>query len=240
MRQLPFEKILYKNYMYLILTAAILISVFTAAVDVSTTLNNEKKNMQDSLKQAQININTHSQMIEDYLTLTHSNSQLQKNLRKLYARPSASLLTAINEKLFSVDLFKKSLDSMQIFAYEEASFLPAFSDTSQYGNAIFSAESVSDADWFQQTLDSTGKTYWFTDDDNFRKPTLCAARVLYDTSNPEHILGVLKANVSVEKMIRHLKTLSFGKKGYTFISTATVSLYVDADVSLVRHSQGRP
>lgn len=231
MRQLPFEKILYKNYMYLILTAAILISVFTAAVDVSTTLNNEKKNMQDSLKQAQININTPSQMIEDYLTLTHSNSQLQKNLRKLYARPSASLLTAINEKLFSVDLFKKSLDSMQIFAYEEASFLPAFSDTSQYGNAIFSAESVSDADWFQQTLDSTGKTYWFTDDDNFRKPTLCAARVLYDTSNPEHILGVLKANVSVEKMIRHLKTLSFGKKGYTFISTATVSLYVDADVS---------
>lgn len=227
MKQQAFEKILFRNYMYLILTAALLISIFSAALDATNTFKNEKKTMYDSLNQAQININTHSQMIEDYLTLTHSNAELQKNLKQLASHPSASLLTAVNESLFSVDLFKKNLDSMQIFAYENKSFLPAFSITSQYGNAIFSAKSVADNEWFQKTLDFSGKTYWFTDMQNYRKPTLCAARVLYDTNNPNHILGILKANVSIEKMTQHLKSLSFGEKGHALIYTDSGPLSSD-------------
>lgn len=232
MTQLPFEKILFRNYMYLILTAVLLISIFSAAIDAANILNNEKKNMYDSLKQAQININNHSQMIEDYLTLTHSNAKLQKNLKELASQPSAALLTSVNEELFSVDLFKKNLDSMQIFAYETTSSLPIFSITSQYGNALFSAESVADTDWFCQTIKASGKTYWFTDSTNFRKPALCAARVLYDTSNPAHILGVIKANVSVEKMTQHLKSLSFGEKGYTLIYTNSGVLQTVPDILL--------
>lgn len=56
---------------------------------------------------------------------------------------------------------------------------------------------------------------------------LCAARVLYDLNNPTHILGILKANVSIEKMMRHLKHLSFGDKGYALIYTDTGPLYSD-------------
>ncbi len=162
------EKILFRNYMYLILTAALLISIFSAILDASSTLSNEKKNMYESLKQAQININKHTQMIEDYLTLTHADSELQGRIKELNKHPSTMLLTKINETLFSVDLFKKNLDSMQIFAYEPDSFLPAFSSTSRYNNALFSAGSVSSFEWFQNTLKANGKTYWFVDTKTFQ------------------------------------------------------------------------
>ena len=86
-----FEKILFRNYMYLIITAALLISIFSAVIDAANTLANEKQNMYESLKQAQININNHTQMIEDYLTLTHANSELQNKIKDLNEHPSASL-----------------------------------------------------------------------------------------------------------------------------------------------------
>lgn len=56
-RQQAFEKILFRSYIKLILTAALLIAVFSASLDTLNTLNNEKQNMYESLKQAQININ---------------------------------------------------------------------------------------------------------------------------------------------------------------------------------------
>lgn len=218
-RQQSFEKILFRNYMYLILLTALLISVCSAMIDASNTLSNEQNNMYDSLQQAQININNHTQMIEDYLTLTHCDSDLQKHLKLMASNPSMPLLTSINEELFAVDLFKKNLDSMQIFAYDDGDFLPYFSSSRQYSNALFSAKSVENKEWFQNTLDAGGATYWFLDDTTFKKPTLCAARILYDVHNMNRILGVLKANVSVEKLIRPLGSLSFGEKGYAFFQT---------------------
>lgn len=220
-----FEKILFRNYMYLIITAALLISIFSAVIDAANTLANEKQNMYESLKQAQININNHTQMIEDYLTLTHANSSLQNKIKDLNSNPSASLLTEINEALFSVDLFKKNLDSMQIFAYEPGNFLPAFSPSSQYSNALFSAESVSSSEWFQNTLKSGGQTYWFVDTQTFQKPTLCAARIFYDVNNVSRQLGVMKANVTIEKLIRHLGSISFGDKGYALIDANGLLLH---------------
>lgn len=224
------EKILFRNYMYLILTAALLISIFSAVLDASATLSNEKKNMYESLKQAQININKHTQMIEDYLTLTHADSELQREIRELNSHPSTTLLTKINEALFSVDLFKKNLDSMQIFAYEPDSFLPDFTSTSRYSNALFSARSVSSTDWFKNTVKAGGKTYWFVDTKTFQKPTLSAARVLYDVKNPSHLLGVIKANVTIEKLIRHLGSLSFGDKGYALIEADGQLLHPYAEI----------
>ena len=232
-----FEKILFRNYMYLILTAALLISIFSAILDASATLSNEKKNMYESLKQAQININKHTQMIEDYLTLTHADSELQSELKELNRHPSTTLLTRINETLFSVDLFKKNLDSMQIFAYEPNRFLPSFSSTSRYSNALFSAQSVSSADWFKNTLKANGKTYWFVDTVTFKKPTLCAARILYDVKNTSHQLGVIKANVTIEKLIRHLGSISFGDKGYALIEADGQLLHPYAEIpALIRES----
>ncbi len=227
------EKILFRNYMYLILTAALLISIFSAILDASSTLSNEKKNMYESLKQAQININKHTQMIEDYLTLTHADSELQGRIKELNKHPSTMLLTKINETLFSVDLFKKNLDSMQIFAYEPDSFLPAFSSTSRYNNARFCAGSVSSFEWFQNTLKANGKTYWFVDTKTFPKPTLCAARILYDINNTTRQLGVIKANVTIEKLIRHLGSISFGDKGYALIEADGLLLHPYTEVPVI-------
>lgn len=227
-KQLTFEKILFRSYMQLILIAALLISIFSAGVDAVSTFNNGKQNMYESLKQAQININNHTQMIADYLTLTQADSSLRAKLKALTTAPSMPLLTEINDTLFSVDLFKKNLESMQIFAYDDRGFIPDFSSSGQYSNALFSAKSVKDEEWFQNTLDFNGATYWFIDSSTFKKPTLCAARVLYDVSNIHHILGVIKANVSVEKLIRHLRSLSFGEKGYAFLMTDQLILYTDS------------
>lgn len=215
--QKTFEKILFHNYMYLIITVALLVTIFSAAINATNTLTNEKQNMYESLKQAQININNYTQMIEDYLTLTHANSSLQNEIKELKAHPNMTLLTKINETLFSVDLFKKNLDSMQIFAYDSGNFLPSFSASAQYSNALFSAESVSHESWFVKTLESKGKTYWFVDTSTFKRPTLCASRILYDVNNVSRKLGVLKANVTIEKVIRHLASISFGEKGYALL-----------------------
>lgn len=215
--QKTFEKILFHNYMYLIITAALLVSIFSAVIDAANTLSNEKQNMYESLKQAQININNHTQMIEDYLTLTHADSALQNELKELNVNPNMTLLTRINEMLFSVDLFKKNLDSMQIFAYNPSNFLPSFSSSAQYSNALFSTESVSSKSWFIKTLEANGETYWFIDTETFKKPTLCASRILFDVNNVSRKLGVLKANVTVEKLIRHLASISFGEKGYALL-----------------------
>lgn len=212
-----FEKILFHNYMCLIVAAALLISIFSAAIDAANTLSNEKQNMYESLKQAQININNHTQMIDDYLTLTHADSELQTALKQLLSSPTASLLTKVNEMLFSVDLFKKNLDSVQIFAYDSHRFLPGFSASGQFSSALFSADGVSSQEWFQSTLDAGGRTYWFVDTDTFKKPTLCAARIFFDVKNVTRRLGVIKANVSVERLIRHLGSISFGEKGYVLM-----------------------
>lgn len=229
-QQQPFEKILFRNYMHLILIAALLIGIFSAGIDAANTLKNEKQNMYESLKQAQININNHTQMMEDYLTLTHCDSQLQSQLKSLTAAPSMPLLTAINDKLFSVDLFKKTLDSMQIFAYGNEDFLPRFQASSQYSNALFSAESVSSEAWFQATLDSGGATYWYIDSHTFKKPTLCASRIFFDLNNMNRILGVIRANVSVEDLISHLSSLSFGEKGYAFIWANEQLFHTDKEI----------
>lgn len=229
-RQHTFEKILFRSYIKLILTAALLIAVFSASLDTLNTLNNEKQNMYESLKQAQININNHTQMITDYLTLTQCDSELQTKLKNLCINPIMPLLTSINEMLFSVDLFKKNLESMQIFAYDNCNFLPAFSSSGQYSNALFSAESVADEEWFQNTMALNGASYWFIDSVNFKKATLCCARILYDVNDLHHILGVIKANVSVEKLISHLGSLSFGEKGYAFILTGNNILYTDSHI----------
>lgn len=209
-----FDKILYRNYICLILITAILIALFSAGIDAANTLANEKRNMYESLKQAQININNHTQMIDDYLTLTHCDGDLQRDLRTLASSPKMSALSRINEKLFSVDLFKKNLDTMQVFLYDETRFLPAFSRSGQYGSAVFSAESVSFEDWFQSTLAADGSTYWFIDTTSYSRPALCGARILYDLKDLNRPFGVIKASVSIEKLIRHLNSLSFGDRGY--------------------------
>lgn len=49
-----FEKILFQNYMCLIIAAALLISIFSAVIDAVNTLSNEKQNMYESLKQAHV------------------------------------------------------------------------------------------------------------------------------------------------------------------------------------------
>lgn len=213
-KKLTFDKILYRNYMYLILITAILIALFSAGIDAANTLANEKQNMYESLKQAQINLNNHTRMIDDYLTLTHCDGDLQRDLRTLASSPKMPVLSRINEKLFSVDLFKKNLDTMQVFLYDEAQFLPAFSRSGQYGSAAFSAQSVSSEDWFQSTLAADGSTYWFIDTTSYSRPALCGARILYDLNDLDHPFGVIKASVSVEKLIRHLNSLSFGNNGY--------------------------
>lgn len=230
MKQRPFEKILFRNYMYIIIITALLISIFSCLIDAHNTLNNEKQNMYESLKQAQININNHTQMIDDYLTLTHSDSALQTQIKELNTNPSMTLLTQINDSLFSVDLFKKNLDSMQIFAYEDQDFLPAFSSSGQYSNALFSADSVAFESWFQETLRAGGRTFWFVDNETFKKPTLCASRVLYDVNNVSKRLGVIKANVAIDKLIQHLGSISFGEKGYALIFADGQLLYPDAEI----------
>lgn len=234
-----FEKILFQNYMCLIIAAALLISIFSAVIDAVNTLSNEKQNMYESLKQAQININNHTQMIDDYLTLTHADAELQSALKDLLSAPNAALLTKVNEILFSVDLFKKNLDSVQIFAYDSAHFLPSFSSSGQYSNALFSADSVSSSKWFQNTLEAGGRTYWFVDTETFKKPTLCAARIFFDVRNASKKLGVIKANVSVERLIRHLGSISFGEKGYVLMEADGQILYPYAQVpdSLLRNLQ---
>lgn len=213
----PFEKILFRNYMYLIIITALLVSLFSAVIDAANTLSNEKQNMYESLKQAQININDHTQRIQDYLSLTHADSELQAGVKELNSFPNMSLLTKVNEMLFSVDMFKKTLDSMQIYAYDSNNFLPAFSSGTQYSNAVFLAESVARETWFKKTLEYSGRTYWFIDTTTFKNPTLCASRVFYDVNNVSHQLGVIKANVSIDKLIRHLASISFGEKGYALI-----------------------
>ena len=215
--QKTFEKILFHNYMYLIITVVLLVSTSSAIIDAANTLSNEKQNMYESLKQAQININNHTKMIEDYLTLTQADSELQNEIKELNIHPSMTLLTKSNETLFSVDLFKKNLDSVQIFAYNLHDFLPPFSASAQYSNALFSADSVVFETWFQHTLDAGGETYWFVDKDTFKKPTLCAARIFYDVNNVSRQLGVIKANVTIEKLIRPLGSISFGERGYALI-----------------------
>lgn len=209
-----FEKIIYRNYKYLILITAILIAFFSACIDAANTVSNEKQNMYESLKQAQINLNNHTQMIDDYLTLTHCDPDLQRDLRTLTTTPQMSALTRVNENLFTVDLFKKNLDRMQVFLYDENHFLPNFSRSAQYSNAAFSAQSVASEDWFQETLAADGSTYWFIDTDSYSRPSLCGARILYDLNDLDRPFGVIKASVSVEKLIRHLNSLSFGDKGY--------------------------
>ena len=102
MKQLTLDKILFQSYLRLILITALLISLFCAIIDVHNTLSNERKNMYDSLHQAQLNINTQTQMIEDYLTLTHSNASLQGNLKQLRYDTSTPLLTSINNELFLI------------------------------------------------------------------------------------------------------------------------------------------
>lgn len=203
--------------MYLILITALLISIFCAVIDVRNTLSNERKNMYDSLLQAQININNQVQMIEDYITLVHSSSVLQEKLKQLDTRNNSSLLTSINDELFSVDLFKKALDSMQIFVYSGSGELPAFSNANYHSNALFSADSVSDQKWFQDTIEASGTTVWFIDSEHFSSPVLCAARILYNVNNMPQTLGVIRANVSLDKLTRHLSSLSFGDKGYPVI-----------------------
>ena len=106
MKQKTLDKILFQNFMYLILITALLIGIFSAIVDACNTLSNERKNMYDSLQQAQGIINNQTQMIEDYLTLTHADPSLQSKLVQLQTDGSASLLSSINKSLFSVDLFK--------------------------------------------------------------------------------------------------------------------------------------
>lgn len=217
MKQNTLDKILFRSYMHLILVTALLIGLFCAVIDVHNTLSNERKNMYDALHQAQININNQTQMIEDYLTLTHSDSSLQNEVKQLRSNNSTALMTSINDELFSVDLFKKALDSMQLFIYGSPEFLPQFSTANYHSNALFSAESVMDEKWFQKILDAEGTTVWFIDSDHFSSPVLCAARVLYDVNNVPKTLGVIRANVSLDKLTRHINTLSFGEKGYSVI-----------------------
>lgn len=224
MKQKTFEKILFQNFMYLILITALLISIFCAVIDAHNTLSNEKKNMYDSLLQAQININSQTQMIEDYLTLVHSNSALQDKLKQLNYPNNSSLLTDINDELFAVDLFKKALDSTQIFVSDSSGKLPAFSHANYHSNALFSADSVSSSQWFQDTMDAAGATVWFIDSKHFSSPTVCAARVLYNLDNMPQRLGVLRANVSLDKLTQYLKSLSFGDKGYSVILADGVPL----------------
>ncbi len=217
MKQKTLDKILFQNFMYLILITALLIGIFSAIVDACNTLSNERKNMYDSLQQAQGTINNQTQMIEDYLTLTHADSSLQSKLVQLQTDDSASLLSSINKSLFSVDLFKKTLDSMQVFIYESQSDLPAFSTVSYHSNALFSTESVADQRWFLDTVAAGGSTVWFLDSVHFGTPTVCASRILYDLRDAAQPLGVIRANVSVEKLTRHLSSLSFGEKGYSLV-----------------------
>lgn len=224
MKQLTLDKILFQSYLRLILITALLISLFCAIIDVHNTLSNERKNMYDSLHQAQLNINTQTQMIEDYLTLTHSNASLQGNLKQLRYDTSTPLLTSINNELFSVDLFKKVLDSMQILIYDSASPLPSFSTANYHSNALFSAESVDKQHWFQETLKARGTTTWFIDYTSFNTPTLCAARVLYDIGDMPQVLGVVRANIPLDKITGHLSSLSFGQKGYSFILAEDIPL----------------
>lgn len=225
-----FEKILFYNYMHLIITVTLLISLFSAIIDASNTLSSEKQNMYESLKQAQININTHTQIIEDYLTLTQANSELQHMLKELDTHPSTTLLTKANEILFSVDLFKRNLDSMQVFIYDGQNCLPSFSPYVQYSNALFSANSVSTESWFLDTLDEEGKTHWFVDTQHFEKPTLCASRILYDVNNFPQKLGIIKANVTISKLIRHLASISFGENGYALIEADGTLLHPYAEI----------
>ena len=209
MKQKTLDKILFQNFMYLILITALLIGIFSAIVDACNTLSNERKNMYDSLQQAQGIINNQTQMIEDYLTLTHADPSLQSKLVQLQTDGSASLLSSINKSLFSVDLFKKTLDSMQVFIYESQSDLPAFSTVSYHSNALFSTESVADQRWFLDTVAAGGSTVWFLDSVHFGTPTVCASRILYDLRDAAQPLGLIRANVSVEKLTRHLSSLSF-------------------------------
>ncbi|GEM_PF-4218663 len=215
-----FDQILLKNYIYLIILCALMIGLLSAFFDIRHTMRSEKGIIAESLEQAQLNLDRHIEMVEDYLSLTHANATIQQSIiSKDNSSTGIVARTAVmNSTLFSIDPFKKSIDSMHLFAFDSEGIYPDFGIGTMYSNAVFSSSRVSDREWFLNTLANNGRTYWFIDMDSEAEPTVCAARILFSTSAPSQRLGVIKATMSLDKFCSHLSKISFGNKGDTYLS----------------------
>lgn len=217
MREQALKDLLRNRFLFIILFAIILISIFSTVLNFKLSIENEKRSMNESLRQAQINVETHMTMVEDYLSLAVSNPVIQKNLTRKHESKKEILecINSSNEILMSIDLFKKSLSSLNLFVFSDD--YPLYSTQTNYSNTLFSAKQLETNIWFINTLKQKGKTYWYIDDKNTDEITINAARIVPDCNNPAKILGIIRATIPLKKYIEHLNLISFGNTGYTFL-----------------------
>ncbi|MFV0362513.1 MAG: sensor histidine kinase [Suipraeoptans sp.] len=229
MGQKRFDQIILKNFISIVLFCSLLIGLLTAFFDIRHTLSHEETIAQESLEQAKINIDKHIEMIEDYLSLTHANSDIQEHSRNTNANLTsiAASATIINDTLFSIDLFKKSIDSMSLFLLDTKGTYTEYSNSTKYSNAVFSSNNVESSDWFTTTLEYKGHTYWFIDTEEGMGSTINASRILYSTDTPSHAIGILRAEISLRKFSQHLSELSFGNQGEAYLMVDDSLYYYD-------------
>ena len=220
MKSKTLKRTLNIHFLLIILFAFTVASVFIIAFNFNNNLQNEEQAMNESLTQAQSNIQTRMTMVDDYLTSIISNPVIQTNLTNnpiTQAEINANI-DGLNNVLFSTDIFKKSLDSVQLFASDTNNIYSPFSNN--YSNAIFSFYGMEDYAWFQNTKDLNGRTYWSIDDSQPNKYSVCASRLIPDCTNLSKVLGILRANISLEKYMEPLNNLSFGDKSYACLSVS--------------------
>lgn len=232
MKAQTLKQLLKKRYLFIILFAITLMYLFSTILNLITAMKNEKQNMNESLNQAQINVHTHMNMVEDYLSLTIANPQIQQHLSHIPKgeKETIDYINSFNETLMSVDLFKKSISTLDLFVFDPNNIYPFYSNSTKYSNAIFSTEFVSTNIWFINTLRKKGETYWFIENQN-NKITVNASRTVIDCSNPSRIFGVIKASIPIEKFIDHLNSLSFGEKGLAFLITEGHAYFHETEIS---------
>lgn len=232
MKAQSLKELLRNRFLFIILFAIILISIFSTILNLNLSIKNEKRAMNEALRQAQINVETHMSMVEDYLSLAISSPVIQKNLTRKNESKSQIMenINSSNEILMSIDLFKKSLSSLNLFVFSNV--YPSYSIQSKYSNTIFSSKGTEAEIWFINTLSQKGKTHWFIDENNTDEITINASRTVLDCSNPSRILGVIRATIPLKKYIEHLNSISFGNKGYAFLATDQTVYYDGNKVSI--------
>ena len=212
--------ILKKNYILLLLITSLILVTVTTTLSVIRSIDYKNNVMNESLKQASINLNAHIEAIDDYLSIVHASQITQSSLsaiqnKQIYDQTSVNTL---NQYLLSVDLFKKTIDSIEIFVFSSSDTYPKWTNNLRsYSNSIFSSADVEKSAWFNNTLAEEGRTYWFVDIDSRGKPYVSATRIIVDCSNPTESFGVLRINISMRKFVSHCGEISFGNKGSTFL-----------------------
>lgn len=212
--------ILTKNYILLLLITSLILVTVTTTLSVIRSINYKNNVMNDSLKQASVNLGEHIQAIDDYISIVHASHTTQSSLSAIKDKQTydQASINSLNQYLLSVDLFKRTINSIQIFVFSSSSAYPKWTNNLRsYSNSIFSSSDVEKSKWFQNTMAQKGRTYWFVDFDSRGNPYVCATRMIVDCSNPTRSFGILRVNISMRKFISHCGEISFGNKGSAFL-----------------------